>query len=54
MNEHEETRTGRPCKLTPEVQAKICQAIRAPPGHSHALTLSSGRARGAELAERLG
>jgi transposase-like protein len=29
MTEIEQTRTGRPCKLTPEVQAKICQAIRA-------------------------
>ena len=30
MNEIDETtRTGRPCKLTPEVQEKICRAIRA-------------------------
>jgi hypothetical protein len=29
MNETEQVRTGRPCKLTPEVQEKICRAIRA-------------------------
>ena len=29
MNEHEETRIGRRSKLTPELQEKICRAIRA-------------------------
>jgi hypothetical protein len=29
MNEHQETRTGRRSKLTPEVQEKITRAIRA-------------------------